>query len=147
MCCNALGIAMSTESNKALIRCYFDEVWNKGNLAAVHTYCGRGLAEYNEVWVPMWRTALPDVQMWLDAMIAEGNTVAVHMTLRGTHLGELTGELIRDFMAPLPPTGRHVEAAAMVVYEIADDRIVRVPYAVMDWLTLLRQLGAASAHG
>jgi predicted ester cyclase len=130
-----------------LIRRYVDEVWNRGNLAAIPDYFERSLADYNSVWVPMWRTALPDVRMWVDALIAEGNFVAVHLTLRGTHLGELTSELIRDFTAPLPPTGRRVEAAAMVVYEIVGDRIVRVPYGLMDWLTLLRQLGAASIYG
>ncbi len=135
---------MSTETNKALIRRYFDEVWNQGHLAAIHSYCDKRLADYNDVWVPMWRTALPDARMWVDAMVAEGNHVAVHMTLRGTHLGELTGELIRDFTPPLPPTGRRAEAAAMVVYEIVGDKIVRVPYGLMDWLTVLRQLSASA---
>lgn len=133
-----------TENNKALIRHYFEEVWNQGNTAGIHTYFDKSLAEYNDVWIPMWRTALPDVRMLVDAMIAEGDYVAVHMTLRGTHLGELRGELIRDFTAPLPPTGRRLEAAAMVVYEIVGNRVVRVPYGLMDWLTVLRQLGAAS---
>jgi predicted ester cyclase len=134
-------MSTSTEANKTLILRYFDEVWNRGDLAAIHTYCQGSLAEYNDVWVSMWRTALPDARMWVDAMIAEGNFVAVHMTLRGTHLGELKGEPIRDVIEPLAPTGRRVEAAAIVVYEVADDKIARVPYAVMDWLTILRQLG------
>lgn len=135
---------MSTETNKALIRRYFDEVWNRGDLAVIHTYFDKNLADYNDVWVPMWRTALPDAHMWVDAMIAEGDYVAVHMTLRGTHLGELKGEPIRDFTPPLPPTGRRVEVAAIVVYEIVGDKIARVPYGLMDWLTVLRQLGALS---
>jgi predicted ester cyclase len=135
---------MSMEHNKALIRRYFDEVWNQGDLDAIPAYCDKRLAEYNAVWVSMWRTALPDARMWVDTMIAEGSYVAVHLTLRGTHLGDLTGELIRDFMPPLAPTGRRLEVAAIVVYEIVEDKITRVPYSVMDWLTTLRQLGAES---
>ena len=135
--------AMSTENNKALIRRYVDEVWNKGDFATLRTCFDARLADYNGEWVAMWRTALPDVHVWVDAMIAEDDYVAVHMTLRGTHLGELKGEPLRGVTALLPPTGHRLEVAALVVYAIVDDKIVHVPFEVMDWLTMLRQLGAA----
>jgi predicted ester cyclase len=136
---------MSLEENKALVQAYFDNVWNKVNQEPGYRYWVKEGADYDHnIWIPMWRRALSDMHMSVDAMYAEGNCVTVCMTLHGTHTGVLEGELVQQgiISQPLPPTGSKIEFSAIIVFEINDGIITRPVHGVIDWLTGLRQLGA-----
>jgi steroid delta-isomerase-like uncharacterized protein len=61
------------------------------------------------------RQAFPDMRVTVEDMIAESDTVAARITMRGTHLGEFMG---------LAPTGKRVEVRAMDMFRIADGKIV-----------------------
>src|SRR5215208_692531 len=52
--------------------------------------------------VSMFRSAMPDLKVVIEDMIAEGDKVATRYTLEGTHEGELFG---------VPPTGRRLRAS------------------------------------
>jgi steroid delta-isomerase-like uncharacterized protein len=67
-----------------------------------------------------------------DAMIAEGETVAVRYSAEGTHSGEY-----QDF----EPTGKTAEWSGMAMYRIEDDRIAEI-WLEEDRLGLLEQLEA-----
>lgn len=83
------------------------------------------------------RTAFPDLSYAVEAMIAEGDTVAVLYTWRGTHRGELAG---------IPPTGRTVVATGAIVCRVAGGRIVE-QWDIDDRLDVMQQLGLIPAPG
>lgn len=72
----------------------------------------------------------PDYSGDTEALVAEGDTVAVRYTARGTHEGEY-----RD----VDPTGNTVEWTGMAMYRIEDDRIAEI-WLEEDRLGLLEQL-------
>jgi predicted ester cyclase len=100
---------VSAEDNKAVIRRLIDAVYNEGNLDVVdelvapdvfnhpavpeHRHGTDGFKHVIE-WV---RTIGPDTHYHIDDIIAEGDKVAVRMTVSGTHTGP-----IRD----IPPRAR-----------------------------------------
>ena len=115
------------EKNKALVRRYFEEVWVKGNLAAVDDFMtadytehprpsglppgSEGLKQLNAAY----RSAFPDLKATLDDIFAEGDRVAYRWSLRGTHLGDWLGT---------PPTGNHMAATGITVSRIAGGKVV-----------------------
>lgn len=74
----------------------------------------------------------PDYTGSTEAMVADGDTVAVRYTVRGTHSGEFEG---------LEPTGQTAEWTGMVMYRIEDGHIAEV-WVEEDRLGLLEQLEA-----
>ncbi|HEV3001494.1 MAG TPA: ester cyclase [Solirubrobacteraceae bacterium] len=80
----------------------------------------------------LMRSAFPDLRMEPRHVVAEGDLVAVHLTMTGTHQG--------DFMG-LQPTGRRMEIPAMDLVRIRDDRAVE-HWGVTDNLAMMQQLGA-----
>ena len=87
-------------------------------------------------FVTTMRAVFPDVQVTIEDMIAEGDKVAIRMTHRATHLGEWTNSPF----GTIPPTGKQVAYTGMVVYRIANNRIVE-DRAELDMLSLFQQLG------
>jgi steroid delta-isomerase-like uncharacterized protein len=74
----------------------------------------------------------PDYSGTTEAMVAEGDTVVVRYTTRGTHSGEYHDA---------EPTGHTVEWTGIAMYEVEDDRIAEV-WLEEDRLGLLEQLEA-----
>ena len=63
-------------------------------------------------------------------IIAEGDTVAVRATMRGTHRGAFAG---------IAPTGKQVAAGIMLFYRVADNRIAEF-WMQLDMTNLIAQL-------
>lgn len=82
-----------------------------------------------------YRVAFPDVQITIDAQVAEGELVATRYTLRGTHRGALMG---------IPPTGKQVTMAGMTIARVVDGKMVE-GWVNYDALGLLQQLGVVGA--
>jgi len=128
--------------SKALVRRWFEEVWNKGRAdaigemlmpdAAVH---GLGVpAKGPEGFKPFhaaFRDAYPDVHVVLDDVIAEGDLVAARWTAKATHRGAGLG---------FPATGRPVTITGMVFIRVRDGKIVE-GWNNFDQLGMLQQLG------
>jgi len=134
---------MSLEENKALVRQFFEEIYDLNNLVICDTILDAEFAAFEKQWVPVWRTAFPDMRMTVDNTIAEGDQVVAAVTMRGTHTGELKGEPVRWLTEGLAPTGRQVEINGIFTYRIANGRLLNDGHGgIADWLTLLRQLGA-----
>jgi steroid delta-isomerase-like uncharacterized protein len=74
----------------------------------------------------------PDYSGSTDAMIAEGETVAVRYSAAGTHSGEYQD---------VEPTGKTAEWSGMAMYRIEDDSIAEI-WLEEDRLGLLEQLEA-----
>lgn len=141
---------MSTEENKAVIGRFFEECWNKGDLAvledcfapSVRTYSARGPSVQSRDWfrdgVIRWRSAFPDYQYVLDHVIAEGDSVAANTRFTGTH------QDVFQWLSygPWAPTGKTIEVMEMFVFGLAEGRVVDL-WAVWDQVTFARQLGVS----
>ncbi len=132
--------------NKALIRQWFEEVWNQGRenrideLRAPDTVA-TGLGESHEAakgpdpfkaFYSNVRRALPDLHVTIEDMLAEGDKVAARLFVKGTHTGDGLGAT---------PTGRRVSFTAMTIARIAGGRIAEA-WNSIDQLALLTQIGA-----
>lgn len=78
----------------------------------------------------MIKHAFPDLQAYIEDIVAAGDKVAVRLRFRGTHSGEFLG---------IPATGRTIEYVSHEFYRIADGLIAE-EWICSDTATLLRQL-------
>lgn len=78
-------------------------------------------------------TAFPDFEATVEDLIAEGDMVAMRVTLRGTHKGVFQG---------IEPTGKSFEISNLVFTRIEDGKIVE-RWVQPDRLGMLQQLGVA----
>jgi steroid delta-isomerase-like uncharacterized protein len=135
-----------SEVNKTLIKRWFDEVWNQGRestidelLAATAVAHGlgdtevdiRGPAEFKP-FVRNLRGSFPDIHITIEDSVAEGDKVMVRVRVDATHKGIGLG---------VPPTGRRVSIAGIVLVRIKGGQIVE-GWNSWDQLGLLRQIGA-----
>ena len=136
-----------SESNKDVLRGAIENVWNKGDLSAIAQYYAAdvvihgalpglppGLEGVRQV-ISAYRAAFPDVQLTIEELIAEGDTVADRWMWTGTHKGEFMG---------IAPTGKKVKLGGVSIVRIADGKIVEIRSA-SDNLELMKQLGAIAA--
>jgi len=89
-----------------------------------------GLAGYKEN-LAQTQAAFSDLQMSVHHVIGEGDLVATHWTLSGTHQEEFLG---------VPATGRRVSVEGMNVYRLAGGRITEM-WTQLDGVSLREQLG------
>lgn len=78
------------------------------------------------------RSAFSGAEYEIHQAIAEGDHVALHVTMRAQHTGELFGR---------PPTGRRVEMDQMHLFRVAGGRVAE-HWAVRDDAGLMRQLAS-----
>lgn len=132
--------AISLEQNKALVRRWIEEGFNKRDLKVVDELfvedfivngrkIGRGSLKQS---MSRHLTAFPDLHVMIAEIIAEGDKVGIWYTVQGTQKGEFEG---------IPPTGKQVNWVGVDLLRVAGGKIVEGQF-VDDSLGLLRQLGA-----
>jgi steroid delta-isomerase-like uncharacterized protein len=137
------------ERNKALTLRGFEEMFNKGDLSVVDELVaergedhqeepGTDFAEHLKDVIKKMRTAFPDLHFELHHVLAEGEIVAVHSTMTGTHRGRFE---IGPF-AQVEPAGRRVAVRHMHFFRWVDGKNTDL-WHVMDTSTWMRQLGGA----
>lgn len=130
------------EENKQLARRIPEDVFAGGNLDLLDKLYAEGAIERNAMGTHQGRpeiresyeaflTAFPDISQTVEDSVAEGNMVAMHITSRGTHKGELGG---------IEPTGNEIEVQQMFFVRIEDGMIAE-RWFLPDNLSLLQQLG------
>jgi steroid delta-isomerase-like uncharacterized protein len=77
----------------------------------------------------------PNIQHTIEDMIAEGDKVVYHTTLKGTHTGEFMG---------IPPTGKSAIIHDFTLLRIAEGKIVEWWYDC-NLMSLMQQLGLMPA--
>jgi steroid delta-isomerase-like uncharacterized protein len=143
---------MSSESNKALVRRFFDEVCNGRKPAVAHEIFAPDFVYHEPSSISPGGTgpeamaqeaanyyrAMSNAQ-WIvhDVLAGENDTVTVRWTGQGTHDGNLAG---------IPPTGKHVSVEALTLFRIDGGKIVEL-WDCWDALGLLQQVGVVPPMG
>jgi steroid delta-isomerase-like uncharacterized protein len=140
---------MSTETNKALARRIYEELFRRGNadfldeaLAPGYVLHAAGMpgpagAEAAKQGTIQMRAAFPDFDHTIEDLVAEGDHVVARWTARGTHRGTFNG---------IPATGKPVTISCITFLRLADGKVVE-EWVQMDALGLLQQLGVIPAAG
>ena len=102
-----------TDTNKALMRRIYDEMWNGASPGLAAEIFAR--PEGVERFVTQFLLSFPDLQHTVEEMVAEGDRVAVRFSAHGTHTGQWL-----DFA----PTGRSIQYTGVTLAHIAGDKIV-----------------------
>ena len=135
---------MSSETNKAIVQRYYDQVWNNGRLDLVEEYIAEDFHEDNGPNIPGLngrdalkaiiggiRASLPDFQITLHDVVAEGDKVVTRSTFTATHQGELFG---------VPATGKQLSVSGSAIFCLENARIVQL-WNFNDNLSMMQQLG------
>jgi steroid delta-isomerase-like uncharacterized protein len=136
---------MDPVSNKAVMRRWFEEVWNKGRVEAIDEMLApqgiahglgpdlHGPAEFKPFHA-MFRGAFPDMKIQIGQIVAEGDLVSLQWTATGTHSGDHLG---------FPATGRQVQFSGMTIGRLDHQQIVE-GWNSFDQLGLFVQLGVVN---
>ena len=126
-----------------IVRRYFEDIWNRGDLAAVETLIAPDVAGHvngrtfhggealKQRLAALW-AAFPEPRFTMDDLLVDGARAAVRWTFRGTHDG---GTYLGQ-----AATGRSVTVTGMNVFRLAGGQIAEL-WVNADDLGELEQLG------
>jgi steroid delta-isomerase-like uncharacterized protein len=133
--------------NTAVIRRWFEEVWNRGREEAIDELfaeegVAHGLADETgsalrgptgfKPFYRRFREAFPEMEVVVEDTVSEGDKVAARCTIRGRHRGDTLG-----FKA----TDNPVAFDGICIVRIADGKIVEA-WNNFDFMSMFQQLGA-----
>lgn len=134
------------ESNKDVVRRFYDEVLNRRRLELLEELAVAGYIEHDPL--PGQREGLDglrdrvemivkglDPHFTIEDMIGEGNKVVVRWTNSGTNVGEFLG---------IPATGRSFSIPGIDIYRMEEGRLAE-HWHVVDVFGHLQQLGLLPA--
>lgn len=135
-----------TDHNKQLCRDYFkaflaaDDAWWHAHIAPgfqrhdpglpFKVVGPAGVKALAEALLP----GIPDMQLPIEDIIAEGEKVLVRLRVKGTHGGPLMG---------MPASGRKIDIAVLDLFQIRDGKLIE-HWALLDNLGMLKQLGVTA---
>lgn len=137
---------MSTaEENKAIIRRYLEEGWNKGNWQIVEEVIAEDVVLHDQireggfppgregvrVAMERVRAGMPDMTMDLHDIVAEGDLVVMRWSSTATQTGPFNG---------IPPTNRVATLHAISIVRMKDGRIVE-GWQEADRMGMAQELG------
>ena len=134
---------MTKDQKDSLIRRLFDDAFNRGKLAILEelltpdsiTHLQTSGFPNNRTGfkqlIASLRLAFPDLHCTVEDEISEGEKLASHWTMRGTHKGFFMGS---------QPTGRLINVQGLIFAHTADGRIVE-GWILIDQMGMLQQLG------
>jgi len=138
------------QRNMDTIRRWNDDGWNGRNIEVawevispqmqVHGAGGQQVNMGPEGLIQLittWRTAFPDGQMSIDDLFAEGDTVVIRNTWRGTQTGEFYG---------IPPSGKWVEISSIGIDRVVDGKVVE-GWGELNMLGAMQTMGAMPPFG
>jgi steroid delta-isomerase-like uncharacterized protein len=140
--------AIEVEAQKALVRRFIDDVFLKGDFAAVddlmtddfvsHT-SGPGASGKDGMKQAITRVSagLSHASMKIEDMIAEDDRVAVRLTGHAVQSGEFMG---------MPPSGKAYTIGEIHIFRVRDGKVAE-HWHQADFLGMMRQLGALPEVG
>ena len=134
--------------NEQLARRVPEEIATEGNLDLVESVYAEDAVEHDPFGDANGRAeiresiggfidAFEDFSATVEDIVADGDTVAMRVTLRGTHNREFLG---------IEPTGESFEVQNMVLTRVEDGRITE-RWVLPDALGMLMQLGVIQLNG
>jgi steroid delta-isomerase-like uncharacterized protein len=141
---------LSTEENKALVRRFYEEVWDRGTTDFAFEVFAEDYARHDfratetlpgpagqKKIADDFRAAFPDLEVTVDLIIGEQDFVVGRWTATGTHSGSWGG---------LAPSGRRVAFSAANVFRFERGKVAEI-WNHRDDLGLREQIGAAIYAG
>ena len=136
-------------TNRELVTAWFDQVWNNADEAAIDRMMAPGAKFHGltpdgspvvgpagfQPFHRQMRQAFPDIRFELRKIISEGDQVAVHCVVTGTHTGPGLGP---------QSTGAAVRVEGMAVATVRDGRIAE-GWNFFDFMTLYQKVGLLPA--
>ena len=135
-----------SEQNKALLRRWFEEVWNQGRADAIDEMFDengiahglsadpaspiKGPANFRPFHT-IFREAFPNMVIVVEDMVAEGDKVAARCSVRAQHEGDFMGAAATQ--SPVDSTG-------MVIVRIYNGKIVEA-WNNFDFMRMNKQVG------
>ena len=135
------------EENKALIRRWFEEVWNQGRADAIAEMLAEDAVVHglsDDAAKPLrgpagflpfhtqFREAFPNIEVVVEDTIAEGDKVVARCSVRGKHVGDSLG-----FKA----TGAQAEFDGIAIGRVKNGKFVEA-WNNFDFMKMYKQLGA-----
>jgi steroid delta-isomerase-like uncharacterized protein len=132
-----------SDSPEAVMRTWFDEVWNQGREGTIdrlfpvdalaHGLPGgpiQGPGGFRALF-HAFRGAFPDIRIEVEHTIATGESIAAHVRVTGTHSGGTLG---------FPATGRRIDFRGMTMATVTGGQVQEC-WNCFDFLTMYQQLG------
>jgi steroid delta-isomerase-like uncharacterized protein len=137
---------VSVDDNVALVRRFYEEVYNRRNVAFADEAHAAGY-RYHDTTNPDevvdhatfmarnagFAAAFPDRRVDIDDAFGAGDRAVARATLHATHTGKL---------GDIPPTGKPVRLTSTIIYRFEDNKIAE-EWEIFDALGMYRQLGVA----
>jgi steroid delta-isomerase-like uncharacterized protein len=135
-----------SEQNIAIVRRWFQEVWNEGRLETIQELMApvavcvgeagaeaviRGPAQF-QVFVEKLRGAFPDIHVTIEDGFASGDKVAARWSATMTHEGDQLG---------IPASGKRVCITGITIARITNGQVVQ-GWDSWDQFTMMREIGA-----
>jgi steroid delta-isomerase-like uncharacterized protein len=133
-----------SEMNHAIVRRFVENAFNGRDLTLLEEIVAEGFMNHDppfpglpsgreglkQSFAGFW-SAFPDIEATTEQLIADEDKVALLVSLRGTHRGELMGT---------PPTERKVSVCVVEIFRLASGQIAE-RWGVVDRTALMKQLG------
>lgn len=135
-----------SEENKALIRRWFEEVWNQGNSRVIDELLTEetvihglvdgggnpvhGIQAFKDFHT-QFRGAFPDIQVTVEDTIAEGDKVVARCSVSGRHSGPHLG---------FEATNASVQFEGVAIIRVVDGKFLEA-WNSFDFLVMNKQLG------
>ena len=138
-------------ANETLVRRWFEEIWNQGNIAAAEELLApravlheagvsgepnMDIEEFTVHWRAI-RQAVPDIHFDMVFAFEAGEHIAARLVVTGTHTGAGLG---------LEPTGRAFRITGMVIARVRDGKMIE-GWNNFDLLGLFEQVQAVKRPG
>lgn len=143
---DVLPSTTSAEENTALVQCFYEEIFNLGNLTAAEEIVSPDFVDHIPSPLPdqpthgpeaikwfatMYRNAFPDLRVTLEDVMTCHDRVITRVIWEGTQKGQLFGA---------DPTGRKIRVTGIDIARVAAGRLVE-HWGQIDVIEMLAQLG------
>ena len=137
---------------RQLVLTMYDEVWNKGNMAAADDAVSSDFDDHPPTRffdvgrtgpgalteaAGSFRNAIPDFHDTPELVLVEGDRAAYLGAISGKQTGEMFG---------FPPQGRRMRVWGINIFALNDDGLISERWGQFDVLTMMQQLGVAPAR-
>ncbi|HCK81400.1 MAG TPA: ester cyclase [Candidatus Competibacter sp.] len=139
-----------SEANKTIVRRFYAEVMNQGNVSVLDEIMAPDFRDHGETLfgspqgrealkqgVTGARSLLSNLNVQLHDVIADGELVGVRGTMRCTHQGEFLG---------VAPSGNELTWNGVALFRVVDGKITE-RWFNSDSLSIVQQLGLVSPSG